>query len=110
MAPGSTLNVIVDGHINKKFQLEVPPRIYNFPDISCKNTACISHPSNMQHEVSAYFIRVDSLVKGDSSDHKELRSQASFACKYCEQVHSFAQIWDYKSYPCMALAPKRSEL
>merc|ERR1712070_1167323 len=35
MAPGSTLNIIQGGQIHKKFQLEVPPRIYNFPDISC---------------------------------------------------------------------------
>ena len=26
-------------------------------DISCKNTACVSHPKNMQHEVEAFFER-----------------------------------------------------
>lgn len=85
MAPGSTLHVIKDGHIVQEYRLQVPPRIYNFRDISCKNTACVSHSGNMQHEVPSYFIRL-------SPDP----SVWSFACKYCEHVHDFWQIWDYK--------------
>lgn len=86
MAPGSTLSIVRDGQIWKEFQLQVPPRIYNFKDISCKNSACVSHPGGMQHEVPAHFIRV-----GDPDGF-------AFACKYCEFRHSFWQIWDHKYY------------
>jgi len=92
MAPGSTLNVVSNGRIDRTFKLQVPPRIYNFPDISCKNKGCVSHPSNMQHEVPAYFVRT-----GVDEDEKE-SSALFFACKYCETQHDFWEIWDYKYY------------
>mmetsp|Transcript_43715 Transcript_43715/g.103223 ORF Transcript_43715/g.103223 Transcript_43715/m.103223 type:complete len:589 (+) Transcript_43715:137-1903(+) len=88
MAPGSTLNIIRGGEIKQKYQLQVPPRIYNFSDISCKNTACISHPSNLQREVPPFFIRAPS--KDDAFN------SWAFVCKYCEHVYGFWQIWDYK--------------
>lgn len=31
--------------------------VTNLQDISCKNTACVSHPQNMQHEVEPFFER-----------------------------------------------------
>lgn len=87
IAPSSTLAVVEAGETKMQFQLHVPPRIYNFPDISCKNEGCISHPSNMQHEVRAYFLRVRSV-----------KDTWLFACKYCERVHTFGEVWDYKPY------------
>mmetsp|Transcript_35298 Transcript_35298/g.112303 ORF Transcript_35298/g.112303 Transcript_35298/m.112303 type:complete len:571 (+) Transcript_35298:126-1838(+) len=93
MAPGSILKVVHDGQICKKYRLQVPPRIYNFPDISCKNTACVSHPGNMQHEVPPYFLRV-------APKHRTAGAPETwaFSCKYCETIHDFWQIWDYKYY------------
>lgn len=91
MAPGSTLNVIKDGLIVKKYILKVPPRIYNFADTSCKNPACISHPANMQHEVSAYFLRAE-----NRSEEVRMNTGYAFSCKYCEAMYGFWQIWDYK--------------
>uniref|UniRef100_A0A7S4RF44 Aspartate carbamoyltransferase n=1 Tax=Alexandrium monilatum TaxID=311494 RepID=A0A7S4RF44_9DINO len=85
MAPGSRLKVMEDGHISTEYCLSVPPRIYNFPDISCKNTACVSHSSNGQHEVPPYF-------------HRAGQQSWAFLCKYCESMHDFWQIWDYKYY------------
>jgi len=93
MAPGSTLKVIEDGHVSREYRLQVPPRIYNFPDISCKNTACVSHPGNMQHEVPSYFLRAESRDQASSG-----RQNWQFSCKYCEAMHDFWQIWDYKYY------------
>mmetsp|Transcript_32090 Transcript_32090/g.92085 ORF Transcript_32090/g.92085 Transcript_32090/m.92085 type:complete len:592 (+) Transcript_32090:59-1834(+) len=90
MAPGSTLKVVEDGHIFKEYRLQVPPRIYNFPDISCKNLACVSHPGNMQHEVKPYFRRVESKNGNGAAE------TWAFSCKYCEMLHDFWQIWDYK--------------
>lgn len=91
MAPGSLLRVVRKHRIIKEFRLQVPPRIYNFPDISCKNTACVSHASNMQHEVPAYFLRVE-----QENESPKLSDTFAFSCKYCEMLHSFWQIWDYK--------------
>mmetsp|Transcript_71627 Transcript_71627/g.124392 ORF Transcript_71627/g.124392 Transcript_71627/m.124392 type:complete len:633 (+) Transcript_71627:98-1996(+) len=94
MAPGSTLSVVEHGVVTSRFSLQVPPRIYNFNDISCKNPGCISNPANGQREVSAYFLRAEPTSEG----------KWAFTCKYCEHVHSFWQIWDYKHYQsCQSL-------
>jgi len=85
MAPGSMLKVIKDGNVDKEFRLMVPPRVYNFKDIVCKNRACVSHPGNMQHEVRPFFERI--------ADGNGL---IAFACRYCETQHSFWEIWNYK--------------
>jgi len=98
MAPGSSLKVVNNGVVCQEFRLEVPPRIYNFRDISCKSSACVSHPANMQHEVPPYFLRAqskDSCVKESASSDS---FKWAFTCKYCETIHSFWQIWDYKQY------------
>lgn len=93
MAPGSQLSVMWGGSIQKQFELQVPPRIYNFPDICCKNQACISHPANNQREVTAYFERAASR---DVAVAKSGPRSWAFTCKYCEQLHTFWQIWDTK--------------
>lgn len=95
IAPGSILKVIRDGQVSKEFQLTIPPRVYNFEEISCRNTACVSHPSNGQREVKPYFLRVSSDAGGKGAKQSE---QWRFACKYCETPHDFWQIWDYKRY------------
>ncbi len=77
IAPGCTLNIIRDRKVVKKLRLHMPPRIYNFDTISCRNESCISHPSNGEY-VPAEFYR----VSGDI-----------FICKYCEKPHSFKEIW-----------------
>jgi aspartate carbamoyltransferase len=61
IAPGCTLSVIKDNVVIQKFQLEVPPRIYNFKDISCRNTDCVSHRNNHQ-AVMVYFDRAFDLT------------------------------------------------
>ena len=78
IAPGCTLNIISDQSVKEKFRLHMPPKIYNFEEISCKNENCISHPAKYQHVVT-YFNR--------SKDSK-------FVCKYCEKSYSFNEIWD----------------
>mmetsp|Transcript_59604 Transcript_59604/g.129023 ORF Transcript_59604/g.129023 Transcript_59604/m.129023 type:complete len:599 (+) Transcript_59604:61-1857(+) len=98
MSPGSTLSILKAGRIHKKFTLQVPPKIYNFPDISCKNEACISHPDNMQREVSAYFHRLNYEVPVEANT----TASWAFTCKYCETVHTFWQIWDHKYYQSLS--------
>jgi aspartate carbamoyltransferase len=56
----------------------MPPRIYGFNEISCKNEHCISYPANNEG-VPPEFIR---------------KGETTFVCKYCEREHKFREIWD----------------
>jgi len=78
IAPECTLNIIHEASVQEKFRLHMPPQIYNFEEISCKNENCISHPDKHQH-VKTYFLR---------------SNESRFVCKYCERSHSFEEIWD----------------
>lgn len=104
MAPGSTLKDIANGVVRKEFRFLLPPRIYNFREISCKNEACVSHPDNGQREVTTYFTRVPAAGadRPKQPNGSPVSSHANpswrFACKYCETPHNFWQIWDYKKY------------
>lgn len=82
ISPGCTLNIIQNHTVVKKFRLGMPPRIYNFSDISCKNENCISHPKHQEH-IEPYFIRKHSASGKDI-----------FICKWCEKEHDFSEIWD----------------
>ena len=76
-APGSTLNVIRDGTVDRKYRMGMPPRVYGLPGISCKNPDCISHPDH--HEpVTPEFIR---------------SGEDLYSCLYCERIHRFGEIW-----------------
>ena len=77
LAPGCTLNVIEDRKVIKKLKLEMPPKIYNFSNIGCKNGDCISHESHGEG-IPAEFTRTgnDMLI-----------------CKYCEKPHTYREIW-----------------
>jgi aspartate carbamoyltransferase len=77
VAAGCTLNIIKGGEVVEKYRTHLPPRIYNFDDLACNNDACISHPSHNEG-VPAHFER--------NRDNK-------YRCVYCEDVHSFQEIW-----------------
>jgi aspartate carbamoyltransferase len=78
IAPGCTLNIIKDAKVLKKYRLHMPPRIYNFKEISCKNPKCISFPEHFEKVIPEFY-----------------RSESStFVCKYCEKPHTFYDIWD----------------
>ncbi len=77
IAPKSTLNIIKDGKVEKKFRTHMPPRIYNFDDLECKNEACISNPVNGEG-VPAKFYRT---------------KNEQFSCAYCGRFHTFKEIW-----------------
>lgn len=77
VAPGCTLNIISGGKVAEKYRMHMPPRIYNFDDLGCTNTACISHES-LHEGVPAMFHRT-----GDGN----------FECAWCSTVHGFKDIW-----------------
>ena len=77
IAPGCTLNIIDDAKVVRKYRLHMPRRVYDFEEISCKNEACVSHPTHYEHVIPEF-----------------LRSGATtFVCKYCEKPHDFQEIW-----------------
>lgn len=78
IAPGCTLNLIRGHQVAKKYRLSMPPRIYNFDEISCKNPNCVSHPSHLEG-VAPEFTR---------------KGEAVFVCRYCEREHRYREIWD----------------
>ncbi len=78
IAPGCTVNMIRDKHVLRKYCLHMPPRVYNFNEISCKNENCVSFPGHYQH-VRPEFRRADGTT---------------FTCLYCERPHQYEEIWD----------------
>ena len=77
VAPGATLNIIKDGKIEAKYRTQLPPRIYNFDDMQCKNPACISHPDHSEGCTLEFVKRDDEY----------------FTCIYCNTVHSYKEIF-----------------
>lgn len=77
VAAGCTLNIIKDGRITEKYRTHLPPRIYNFKDIACKNENCISHPKYAEGAPAIFYRTADN----------------HYACQYCGTVHSFKEIW-----------------
>lgn len=78
VAAGCTLNIIKDGKIMEKYRTHLPPRIYNFNDIACKNEDCISHPSHAEGAPAIFYRTHDN----------------QYACQYCGAVHTFKDIWN----------------
>ena len=64
--PGATVNVIRDGSLAEKMNIEMPERLVNV--IRCKNPRCIS---TCEQELDQVFVLTD-------RQHKEYR------CAYCE--------------------------
>ncbi|MGA2547927.1 MAG: aspartate carbamoyltransferase [Rectinemataceae bacterium] len=84
IAPGCTLNLVHDHRVVKKYRLSMPPRIYGFDEISCKNELCISLPANLEGATTEFLRK--SMV-GEPGG-------AKFVCRYCEREHAFREIWD----------------
>ena len=78
VSPGCTINFIRDSRVYKKLRLDMPPRVYGFSEISCKNEACVSHASH--HE----SVMTEFLQAGEQT----------FKCKYCEKPFHYDEIWD----------------
>ena len=77
VAPHCTLNIIKDGRVVEKYRTHMPPRIYNFDDLSCQNDACISNPVNGEGVPASFYRTPD----------------GHFACAYCGRFQSFKEIW-----------------
>jgi aspartate carbamoyltransferase len=77
ISPGCTVNIIVDSFVRRKYRLYMPPAIYNFEEISCKNPNCISSKDN--YETTVPFFTKSNKDK--------------FICKYCDRSYSYNEIW-----------------
>jgi len=68
--PGITVNIIRDGKVIEKKQLELPKKLVNV--IKCKNPRCIT---SIENAVEQIFV----LVDGDKKTYR---------CMYCETANS----------------------
>jgi len=91
VAPGCTINAIKGSKVINKYRLLVPERIYNLPNICCRNHLCVSAPANRQRDVIAYFERAPfyetSALPGCQA------AEYLFVCKYCKWPHRYEDIW-----------------
>jgi len=78
VAPWCTLNRIQNQKVIEKIRLTMPPKLYDFDQMSCKNSRCISHSSHNE-QVPAEFIR---------------NSDNLFVCEYCWVNHEYGEVWD----------------
>ena len=78
IAPGCTLNFIIDKVVATKLRLSMPPKLYNFSTLSCKNTHCISFLSHHE-QVPASFVREENNI---------------FSCIYCGKHHKYGEVRD----------------
>lgn len=75
--PGATVNIVVDGHVDRKFRLAFPGRIYGLPELICRNEDCITHPSHGEQIIPSFRRTADGL----------------YACEYCSRKHDFTEVW-----------------
>jgi aspartate carbamoyltransferase len=78
IAPGCTLNIIKNRKVIHKYRISMPPKIYNFKEISCKNPDCISHHHHHEHAQTIFY----------------RSGESSFICAYCDHTHTFKEIWN----------------
>lgn len=76
VTPECTLNIIKNDYVQEKYRLHMPPRIYGFEEIACKNQACISREEYAEGVVPEFQGK-----------------EGIFTCKYCDTAHSFKEIW-----------------
>ena len=78
VSPGCTLNIISNASVKAKYRLQMPPRIYDFKELSCKNPNCITS-KDFHQGIPPYFNRT---------------GNNTFTCKYCGKRHNYIEIWD----------------
>lgn len=77
VAPGSTINVVSDGEVQRKLRLHHPGRIANIPALRCSNPDCITHPDHGEGIIPSFVQTED----------------GRYACEYCSHEHGFKEIW-----------------
>ncbi|KAF2960459.1 MULTISPECIES: bifunctional aspartate carbamoyltransferase catalytic subunit/aspartate carbamoyltransferase regulatory subunit [Thermotoga] len=77
ISPNTTVNIIKNSTVVEKYRIKLPPTIYGFEELRCKNENCITNPAHGEN-ASPSFVR----------DEK-----GQFICEYCETPHSFEEIW-----------------
>ncbi|PLV60293.1 bifunctional aspartate carbamoyltransferase catalytic subunit/aspartate carbamoyltransferase regulatory subunit [Thermotoga sp. KOL6] len=77
ISPNTTVNIIKNCSVAEKYRIKLPPTIYGFEELRCKNEYCITNPVHGEN-VSPSFVR---------------NKKGQFICEYCETPHSFEEIW-----------------
>ncbi|ABR31047.1 bifunctional aspartate carbamoyltransferase catalytic subunit/aspartate carbamoyltransferase regulatory subunit [Thermosipho melanesiensis] len=78
ISPNTTVNIIKNSRVVEKYRISLPPYIYGFAELKCKNENCITNPKHREN-AEAFFVK---------NENGEL------VCKYCETPHTFEEIWN----------------
>ncbi|WP_175420039.1 bifunctional aspartate carbamoyltransferase catalytic subunit/aspartate carbamoyltransferase regulatory subunit [Marinitoga sp. 1154] len=78
ISPNITVNIIKNSRVIKKYRIKLPPKVYGFEELRCKNENCITNPIYGEN-VKGSFIK----------DEK-----GQLICEYCETPHDYNEIWD----------------
>ena len=73
ISPNTTVNVVVDGKLERKYRMELPEEVEGI--LNCTNPSCITQ----QEEVSKVKFR---LVD---------REKRAYACEYCDHIQIFKE-------------------
>lgn len=77
ISPNTTVNIIKDSRVVEKYRIKLPPTIYGFKELRCKNENCITNPVHGE-DVKPSFVR---------------NEKGLFVCEYCDTPHTFEEIW-----------------
>ncbi|KAF2956395.1 bifunctional aspartate carbamoyltransferase catalytic subunit/aspartate carbamoyltransferase regulatory subunit [Marinitoga sp. 38H-ov] len=78
ISPNITVNIIKNSRVTEKYRIKLPPKVYGFEELKCKNENCISNPIHGEN-VKGSFIR---------------NNNGELICEYCETPHDYNEIWD----------------
>ncbi|WGS64693.1 bifunctional aspartate carbamoyltransferase catalytic subunit/aspartate carbamoyltransferase regulatory subunit [Marinitoga aeolica] len=78
ISPNVTVNIIKDSRVTEKYRIKLPPKVYGFEELRCKNENCITNPIHGEN-VKGSFIKDEN---------------GNLVCEYCETPHNYDEIWN----------------
>lgn len=78
ISPNITVNIIKNSRVTEKYRIKLPPRVYGFDELRCKNENCITNPIHGEN-VKGSFIK---------------NEKGQLVCEYCETPHNYDEIWN----------------
>ncbi|SHE68989.1 aspartate carbamoyltransferase [Marinitoga hydrogenitolerans DSM 16785] len=78
ISPNITVNIIKNSRVTEKYRIKLPPKVYGFEELRCKNENCITNPIHGEN-VKGSFIK---------------NEYGQLVCEYCETPHNYDEIWN----------------
>ncbi len=78
ISPNVTVNIIKNARVTEKYRIKLPPKVYGFEELQCKNENCITNPIHGEN-VKGSFVKDEN---------------GKLVCEYCETPHNYDEIWN----------------